>query len=107
MKIKLLHKLLDLATYIYEELEDQYTDDKNLGREFFKYMKSKLFEDINQKVKVSDFIYEKILDINTEEFDKKYNANLAACKKTKNQILFVTQIVTQMLRFSNSSIIDW
>lgn len=103
-----MHKLLDLASYIYEELNDEFDDSKDLGREFFKYLKSKFFDDITQKIKVSDFIYDKILELNSKEFDEKYCCNLTACKKSKNQMMFVTSIVTQMLKYSSKNeIIDW
>ena len=108
MRIELMHKLLDLAGFIYEELNDEFNDSKDLGREFFKYLKSKFFDDITQKIKVSDFIYDKILALDTEEFDKKYYCNLSACKKSKNQMQFVTSIVTQMFKYSSKNeIIDW
>lgn len=103
-----MHKLLDLAGFIYEELNDKFSDHKDLGREFFKYLKSKFFDDITQKIKVSDFIYDKILSIDTAEFDKKYCCNLSACKKSKSQMQFVTSVVTQMLKHScNNEIIEW
>lgn len=103
-----MHKLLDLAGYIYEELNDEFDDSKDLGREFFKYLKSKFFDDITQKIKVSDFIYDKILALDTEKFDKKYCCNLSACKKSKHQMQFVTSVVTQMLKYSSKNeIIDW
>lgn len=103
-----MHKLLDLASYIYEELNGEFDDSKDLGRQFFKYLKSKLFDDVTQKIKVSDFIYEKILELKTDEFDKKYDCNLSACKKSRNQMQFVTSVVTQMLKYSSKNeIIDW
>lgn len=103
-----MHRLLDLAGFIFEELNDEFDDSKDLGREFFRYLKSKLFDDITQKVKVSDFIYEKILELDTKAFDNKYGCNLAACKKSRNQMQFVTSVVTQLLKYSNKNeIIDW
>lgn len=36
-------------------------------------MKSKFADDVTKKIKVSDFIYDKILDINAQEFDAKYS----------------------------------
>ena len=108
MRVELMHKLLDLSSFIYEELNDGFDDSKDLGRQFFKYLKSKFFDDVTQKIKVSDFIYEKILDIDTEAFDKKYCCNLSACKKSRNQMQFVTSVVTQMFRYSSKNeIIDW
>lgn len=103
-----MHKLLDLSGFIYEELNDEFDDSKDLGREFFKYLKSKFFDDITQKIKVSDFIYSKILSLDSKAFDEKYCCNLTACKKSKNQMQFVTSIVTQMLKYSSKNeIIDW
>lgn len=103
-----MHKLLDLSSYIYEELNDKFDDSKDLGRQFFKYLKSKFFDDVTQKIKVSDFIYEKILDLDTDTFDKKYQCNLSACKKSRNQMQFVTSVVTQMFKYSSKNeIIDW
>ena len=108
MSIQLMHKLLDLSSYIFEELNNEFDTSKDLGREFFKYLKSKFFDDITQKIKVSDFIYNKILEINSKEFDIKYRCNLTSCKKSKNQMMFVTSIVTQMFKYSNKNeIIDW
>ena len=103
-----MHKLLDLAGFIYEELNDEFDDSKDLGRQFFKYLKSKFFDDVTQKIKVSNFIYDKILEIDVDSFDKKYDCNLSACKKSRDQMLFVTSIVTQMFKYSNKNeIIDW
>lgn len=108
MRPQLMHKLLDLSEFIYEEFSDEFDDSKDLGREFFKYLKSKFFDDITHKIKVSDFIYNKILKIDEAEFDKKYCCNLTACKKSKDQMLFVTSIVTQMFKYScQNEIIDW
>ena len=103
-----MHKLLDLSGFIYEEFYDEFDDSKDLGREFFKYLKSKFLDDVTQKIKVSDFIYDKILSIDEKKFDEKYCCNLTACKKSKDQMLFVTSIVTQMLKYSSKNeIIDW
>ncbi len=103
-----MHKLLDLSEFIYEEFSSEFDDSKELGREFFKYLKSKFFDDITHKTRVSDFIYDKILKINEAEFDRKYCCNLAACKKSKDQMLFVTSIVTQMFKYSSQDgIIEW
>lgn len=108
MRIELMHKLLDLSSYIFEELNDEFDNSKDLGREFFKYLKSKFFDDITQKIKVSDFIYDKILLIDDKTFNHKYNCNLTSCKKCKNQMMFVTSIVTQMFKYSNKNeIIEW
>jgi len=94
MRIDLMHKLLNIAGYVYEELTDKFVDDKDLGREFWKYLKSKMLDDMTKKVKVSDFVYLQILELDSEQFDKKYDMKLSNVKKSKEQLEFVTQVVT-------------
>ena len=89
-----MHKLLNIAGYVYEELTDKFVDDKDLGREFWKYLKSKMLDDMTKKVKVSDFVYLQILELDSEQFDKKYDMKLSNDKKSKEQLEFVTQVVT-------------
>ena len=89
-----MHKLLNIAGYVYEELTDKFIDDKDLGREFWKYLKSKMLDDMTKKVKVSDFVYLQILELDSEQFDKKYDMKLSNVKKSKEQLEFVTQVVT-------------
>lgn len=102
-----MHKLLNIAGYVYEELTDKFVDDKDLGREFWKYLKSKMLDDMTKKVKVSDFVYLQILELDSEQFDKKYDMKLSNVKKSKEQLEFVTQVVTQMLKCSDNQMIDW
>ena len=102
-----MHKLLNIAGYVYEELTDKFIDDKDLGREFWKYLKSKMLDDMTKKVKVSDFVYLQILELDSEQFDKKYDMKLSNVKKSKEQLEFVTQVVTQMLKCSDNQMIDW
>lgn len=85
-----MHKLLNVAGYVYEELTDKFVDDKDLGREFWKYLKSKMLDDMTKKVKVSDFVYLQILELDSDAFDKKYDVKLSNVKKSKEQIEFVT-----------------
>ena len=94
MRIELMHKLLNVASYVYEELTDMYSDEKDLGRDFWKHMKSKMLDDMTKKVKVSDFVYSKILDLDSAAFDKKWDCKLTIVKKSKAQMEFVTQVVT-------------
>ena len=89
-----MHKLLNIAGYVYEELTDKFVDDKDLGREFWKYLKTKMLDDMTKKVKVSDFVYLQILELDSEQFDKKYDMKLSNVKKSKEQLEFVTQVVT-------------
>lgn len=97
-----MHKLLNVAAYVYEELTDKFVDDKDLGREFWKYLKSKMLDDMTKKIKVSDFVYLQILELDADAFDKKYDMKLTNVKKSKEQLEFVTQVVTQMLKCSDN-----
>lgn len=108
MTLKLMHTLLDVSGFIYEEITDTFDDEKDLGREFWKYMRSKFLDDLMKKIKVSDFIREKILEIDAEAFDAKYGTTLVNIKKSRTQFEFITSVVTQMLKYSsNNDIIDW
>lgn len=108
MTLKLMHTLLDVSGFIYEEITDTFGDEKDLGREFWKYMRSKFLDDLTKKIKVSDFIREKILEIDAEAFDAKYGTTLVNIKKSRTQFEFITSVVTQMLKYSsNNDIIDW
>lgn len=108
MTLKLMHSLLDVSGFIYEEITDKFDDNKDLGREFWKYMRSKFTDDLTKKIKVSDFIREKILEIDAEAFDAKYGTTLVNIKKSRTQFEFITSVVTQMLKYSsNNDIIDW
>lgn len=102
-----MHNLLNIAGYLYSDFTDDYSDEKDLGREFWKYMKSKLLDDMTKKIKVSDFIYDKILHVDDKKFEETYECKLSNVKKSKAQLQFVTNVVTQMLKYSDNEIIDW
>lgn len=108
MRIDLMHKLLDTSGFLYEEFFNEFDDSKDMGREFFKFMKSKFMTDVTQKIRVSDFIKDKILTLDAESFDKKYNTHLVNIKKSKQQLNFCVAVCTQMLKYSSKNdIIDW
>lgn len=109
MRPKLMHKILNVAGYVYSELsEDDFACRKDLGREFFKFMKSKFISDSFRKVKVSDFIRHKIMQLDAAKFDEKYRTSLATVKKSKDQLEFLTTVVTQMFRYSSKNdVLDW
>lgn len=109
MRPKLMHKILNVAGCVYSELsEDDFACRKDLGREFFKFMKSKFLADSSKKVKVSDFIRHKIMQLDAGEFDRKYMSGLKTVKKSKDQLEFLTTVVTQMFRYSSKNdVLDW
>ena len=78
-------------------------------KEWRKYLRSKFLDDMNQKVRVSDFVREFIRNLPEQEFDDKYKVKLENIKKTKQQLDFCCTCVTTMLHYSSygSKIIDW
>lgn len=106
MRIELMHKLLDVSSYIYAELTDEYSP-KDLGNAFWAFIKSKLLDDCTKKIKVVDFIYDLLLKADCDYYHEKYDINLEAIKKSKTQLTFVAEIVTKMIKHSQVSLIDW
>lgn len=108
MRVELLKKLTDISSYIFEEMTDKMSE-IDMAREFWKYLRSKFLDDMNQKVRVSDFVREFIKNIPEDEFNKKYLVKLENIKKTKQQLDFCCSCVTMMLHYSSygSKIIDW
>ena len=55
MRVELLRKLTDVSSYIFEEMTDRMSE-IDMAREFWKYLRSRFLDDMNQKVRVSDFV---------------------------------------------------
>ena len=69
MRVELLRKLTDVSSYIFEEMTDRMSE-IDMAREFWKYLRSRFLDDMNQKVRVSDFVNEFIKKIIVHEADK-------------------------------------
>jgi sulfur relay (sulfurtransferase) DsrC/TusE family protein len=108
MRVELLRKLTDVSSYIFEEMTDKMSE-IDMAREFWKYLRSKFLDDMNQKVKVSDFVREFIKTLSEEDFNLKYKIKLGNIKKSRQQLDFCCSCVTTMLHYSSygSKIIDW
>ena len=107
MRLELLHKLTDVASYVFAELTDEHSD-RELGKSFWLYLRSKLLDDTTKRVSVSEFVYEQILDMDDKAFETKYGVKLSNIKKSKDQLLFVSEVVTKMFKYSrNFQVIDW
>lgn len=108
MKIELLRRLTDVSSYIFEEMADRMSE-IDMAREFWKYLRSRFLDDMNQKVRVSDFVREFIRGLPEKEFDEKYKVRLGNVKKSKQQLDFCCVCVTTMLHYSSygAKIIDW
>lgn len=108
MRVELLKKLTDVSSYIFEEMTDKMSE-IDMAREFWRYLRSKFLDDMNQKVRVSDFVGNFIRNLPETEFDAKYKTKLGNIKKSKQQLEFCCTCVTTMLHYSSygSKIIDW
>lgn len=108
MRVELLRKLTDVSSYVFEEMTDRMSE-IDMAREFWKYLRSRFLDDMNQKVRVSDFVAEFIRNIPEKEFDRKYGTKIGNVKKSKQQLEFCCTCVTTMLHYSSygSKIIDW
>lgn len=108
MRIELLQKLTTASSYIFEEMTDDKTETE-LAREFWKYLRTKMLDDMTRKIRVSEFVTDWIRRIPEKKFEKKYGVRLANLKKSKPQLEFVSGCVSMLLHYSSygSKIIDW
>lgn len=108
MKVELLRKLTDASSYVFEEMADRMSE-TDMAREFWKYLRSRLLDDMSQKVRVSDFVCEFIRKLPEKDFEAKYKVRLSNIKKSKQQLEFCCSCVTTMLHYSSygSKIVDW
>lgn len=101
-----MHSLLEAADIIFQFMTDEMSD-KEIGNSFWNYSKSKFLDDRVKKIKVTDFVYDYILHLNADDYKQKYNLNLAAIKKSKDQMTFVSEIISKMIKHSNIPLIDY
>lgn len=108
MTIKLLHHLLDVSSYVYEELTDTMGD-YDITKNFWKYLKSKFLDDNTKKIKVSDYIREELFRIDVKKFNARYSCKLQNIKKSKQQVAFICSCVALMFQHSavGDNIIEW
>lgn len=108
MTVKLLHHLLDISSYVYEELTDTMGD-YDISKSFWKHLKSKFLDDNTKKIKVSDYIREELFKFDVSHFNEKYSCKLQNVKKDRAQVSFVCSCVALMFQHSGvgESIIEW
>ena len=70
MKVQLMHKLLNVSDYIFQEMTDSMTG-KDVGNAFWKFTKSKFLDDNVHKIKVADFVYDYILKLDVDFYKEK------------------------------------
>ena len=108
MRIELLQRLTVVSSYIFEEITQEKTE-LDIAKDFWTYLRSRLLDDMTQKVKVSEFVEEKIRTLDPDAFEAKYSQSLSNILKSRGQLDFVCSCVTMLLRFSSygQKIIDW
>lgn len=82
MRLELMNKLNSLATYVFEEMTSN-DGGMDLARDFWKYLRSRLLDDMNQKVRISEYVYQYILNIDEKTFNTKYSVKLSNVKKSR------------------------
>ena len=108
MRIELLQKLTAVSSYVFEEMTDDKTETE-LARDFWKYLRTKILDDMTRKIRVSEFVEDYIRRIPAAEFDLKYGVKIENVLKSRAQLDFVAQCVSMLLHYSSygSKIIDW
>lgn len=106
MTVKLMHNLITTTDYIFQEMTDTMSD-KDIGNDFWRFVKSKFLDDNQKKIKVFDYCYNVILNLDCEFYRKKYGVNIDNIKKTKEQITFCSEILSKMLKHSDIPLIDY
>lgn len=62
-----MHKLLNVADFIFEEMTDSFSG-KDIGNSFWVFVKSKILDDTTRKIKVVDFVYDYILKLDPDYY---------------------------------------
>lgn len=106
MTTRLMHKLVQTADFIFQEMTDDFAP-KDIGNAFWKYLKSKLLDDTTKKIRVRDFVYDWILKLDPESYREKYSINLEAVKKSKEQMMFLSDTISKMIKYADIPLIDY
>lgn len=108
MRIELLQRLTTVSSYVFEEMTDDKTETE-LARDFWKYLRSRILDDMTRKIRVSEFVTDYVRSLSEKKFERKYGVKLANVKKSRLQLEFVAGCVSMLLHYSSygSKIIDW
>lgn len=102
-----MNRLNLVATYVFEEMT---SDGEDVAKDFWKYLRGRMLGDVDQKVRVSEYVYDWILRLDTESFETKYpGSGLINIKKTKPQMEFLCSSVAILLHYSDAGrrMLDW
>lgn len=106
MTTKLMHKLVQAADVLFQEMTDELSP-KDIGNAFWSYLKSKLLDDTTKKIRVRDFVYDWILKLDATSYKEKYDLNLVAIKKSKEQMMFLADTISKMIKYADIPLIDY
>ena len=102
-----MNRLNLVATYVFEEMT---ADGVDVAKDFWKYLRDRMMGGVDQKVRVSEYVYDWVLRRDTESFDTKYpGSDLVNIKKTKSQMEFLCSAVSILLHYSDAGrrMLDW
>lgn len=80
---------------------------KDIGNSFWTFVKSKILDDTTKKIKVRDFVYDWILKLDTEACKKRLDINLGSIKKSKEQMMFLSDTISKMIKYADIPLIDY
>lgn len=106
MTTKLMHKLVQAADILFQDMTDELSP-KDIGNSFWMFVKSKLLDDTTKKIKVRDFVYDWILKLDPKICKEKYDLNLEAIKKSKEQMMFLSDTISKMIKYADIPLIDY
>ena len=101
-----MHKLVQTADTIFQDMTDEMLP-KDVGNLFWQFAKSKILDDTTQKIKVRDFVYDWILKLDNDTYREKFNINLEAIKKSKEQMMFLSDTISKMIKYADIPLIDY
>lgn len=108
MTIDLMKRLVDMSSYVFEEMTSEKTEN-DLAKDFWKYLRSRLLDDMTKKVRISEFVRDYVLGLDEADFFSKYGRKISNVKKSKAQMSFVCSCISLMLQHSayGVKIMDW
>ena len=106
MTTRLMHKLVQAADTIFQDMTDEMLP-KDVGNLFWQFAKSKILDDTTKKIKVRDFVYDWILKLDNDTYREKFNINLEAIEKSKEQMMFLSDTISKMIKYADIPLIDY
>lgn len=101
-----MHQLIEVSDIIFQSWTNEVAG-KDIGNDFWLFVRSQLLTDGIKKIKVFDFVYDHILKLDSAAFQAKFNISLENVKKSKDQMTFVSEIVSKMIKHSDIPLIDY